>query len=226
MTVQFAADQSYPTWVEHVFSHAVRPHGNAWYFDLDAPYVSGPPITVIGHMTRLFADPEPALDFFADDQIAQGLYYVISPGASDYMHHLYDVQVPAAARMQCFTSMYTLFERIFAPRCAQLLSHIDEPGTVPMNGVCYMWWDILATRVGRQDHGQSEINAAILSTLARTLELPSVACQEAALHGLGHTARYAQAQVNGLIDEYLRRDATLRPELARYAQAARSGCVL
>lgn len=121
--------------------------------------------------------------------------------------------------------MFTIFERIFAPRCPPRLSHIGEPGTVALSSVCYMWWDILATSVGPQDPGKAEIDAAILTTLARTLALPSIACQEAALHGWGHSMRGEMSSPIELIDAYLRHETALQPELARYARAARAGCV-
>ena len=58
------------------------------------------------------------------------------------------------------------------------------------------------------------------------LKLDSLACQESALHGLGHWQhRYSQT-VEKIIAEFITRQPNLRPELWSYAQSARTGCVL
>jgi hypothetical protein len=61
--------------------------------------------------------------------------------------------------------------------------------------------------------------------MRETLRLPNPACQESALHGLGHWAHAYPAFAAATIDAYLAANPTLRPELARYAEAARSGCI-
>jgi hypothetical protein len=57
------------------------------------------------------------------------------------------------------------------------------------------------------------------STLAR----PNPACQKSALHGLGHWADVYPEFTAATIDGYLAANPKLRPELVRYAQAARTG---
>jgi hypothetical protein len=58
-----------------------------------------------------------------------------------------------------------------------------------------------------------------------TLKLPNPACQENALHGLGHWAHTYPEFAAAAIDAYLAANQKLRPELVRYAQAARAGCI-
>ena len=60
----------------------------------------------------------------------------------------------------------------------------------------------------------------------RILRLQSVACQESALHGLGHWAVDYNTIVRPIIDGYLSDNRALRPELRAYAEGARVGGVL
>lgn len=220
------ATLAYDHWIEHVFSHDVPTYQPRWYNEPDCDWFDGTPAESVRHLTRLFEDPEPALAYFADSQIAQGLHYLIDPGASNHSHAAFDRAVPLAERLRCLSAIHNLFARIFAPRCAPVLSHLDEPGAVPLNGVCYMWWDIFPDGVTPQEQGHADINRAVLDTMQRSLALDSIACQEGALHGLGHARRYDPGAVEAVIDAYLKSKPDLNPKLAAYARAARSGCVL
>jgi len=57
------------------------------------------------------------------------------------------------------------------------------------------------------------------------LELDHIACQESALHGLGHWAHSYPERVEKIVDEFLTHNENLRPELKQYALQARSGKV-
>ena len=62
--------------------------------------------------------------------------------------------------------------------------------------------------------------------MAEILALDSLACQESALHGLGHWQHAYPEEVQQIIDRFLNANKNLRPELAAYARSARTGCVL
>lgn len=217
---------SYDEWLEHTFSHEVRLHGNQWFFDLDAPWWDPAPEAAVAYLTRLFSDPEPALEFFSDDQIAQGLTYLVNTSASGDSGWLYSPAVPAADRLRCINAIETFFGRILAPRCAPVLGHIDEPGALPLNGVCYMWWDCFPSVALPDDPDFDMFQLATIDVMRHTLAMDSVACQESALHGLGHSARRYPAQVEAAIDQFLADPRPKRNELIAYARAARCGCVL
>ena len=170
-------------------------------------------------------EPEPLADQFADSQIGQGLYYLIDNGAGAHCRFLIDGSVPIEARVACIEAMQALFARLFQPRCAPILSHLDEPGGDRLNQVCYMWWDIIPLAASSKPRQPDPIHEASLGVMRATLRLPNPACQENALHGLGHWARAYPEFTAAAIDAYLAADPKLRPELVRYAQAARAGCV-
>jgi hypothetical protein len=49
-----------------------------------------------------------------------------------------------------------------------------------------MWWDILPVYGGPRPEDRDTLHEAAFGTMAAVLEMPSIACQESALHGLGH----------------------------------------
>jgi hypothetical protein len=87
-----------------------------------------------------------------------------------------------------------------------------------------MWWDAFPCLVLPGDPTATIIDEAILSAMEMTLALDSIACQESALHGLGHAQRRSPARAPDIIDAYLGRPHP--PRIDAYAGAARCGCVL
>jgi hypothetical protein len=122
-------------------------------------------------------------------------------------------------------SFVPLFEQVMAVRCSPHLSHLDEPGANPLNGACYMWWDILPIHGSPDEPARAEFDAEVLKVQRRILAIPHDACRESALHGLGHWALY-YPQVSEIIDENLRQTPDLRSELVAYAERAKIGYVL
>ena len=62
--------------------------------------------------------------------------------------------------------------------------------------------------------------------MQRVLALDALACQEGALHGLGHWHLRYPEEVKGAIDVFLESRPQLDPRLRQYAISARRGCVL
>ena len=219
------SDLSYEDWVDYVFAHAVPFYEQAWYLQPEADWWTPQPGQAIDYLAQLFENPEPLAEQFSDSQIAQGLHYLVDNGAGAYCRYLTDASVPLAARLACIETFSTLFARLFQPRCEPILSHLDEPGGNPLNRICYMWWDIMPLGATATPSKPDPIHDACLAEMRETLRLPNPACQESALHGLGHWAHAYPEFAAATIDAYLAANPALRPELARYAEAARPGCV-
>ena len=95
-------------------------------------------------------------------------------------------EVPTKERIHCAEAVGSLFGQLFAPRCSPHLSHLSETSTGPLNYVCYMWWDEFPSIASAGDSDLPMLHDAALRTMERILLLSSLACQESALHGLGH----------------------------------------
>jgi hypothetical protein len=213
---------SFEDWVKFIFAHEAG--GLQWYFAPNAPYWNGPPDLTITYITRLFEDPLPVLSGYSDEQLNQGFWYLVSNGASDMMFALNDEAVPLEQRIRCLKSFRLLFEEVFAVRCSPHLSHFDEPGAHPLNSACYMWWDLFP--LCPQPGSREVIGNTALGVMAEILALDALACQESALHGLGHWQRAYPKEVQQIIDRFLGAGKNLPPALITYAQSARTGCVL
>ena len=132
---------SFEEWIEHAFSREVRIQQAAWYFDPNHDLWDPKPVEAVAYLTRLFEDPERTLCWFSDDQIAQGLTYIVGTSGSGDNGWLSAIEVPVEARVRCVEAIGKLFDRLFAPRCTPHLSHLSEVAAGTLNCVCYMWWD-------------------------------------------------------------------------------------
>lgn len=215
-------EPTFEDWVALVFDHEVT--DPEWYWDDDDEAWNLPAEMLVQYLTRLFQEPLPALDQYSDAQLNQGFWFLVGCG-SDCMHALFDARVAIADRLDCVKAIGTLFEKLIAVRCSPHLSHLDEAQANPLNGVCYMWWDIFPTWGRPGDPLQKELDHEILSLLARKLVIPAVACQESALHGLGHWHISYSTEIRLIVTDFLEKSSSMRSELRSYAKAAKAGCV-
>ena len=224
------SDLPFERWLALIFDPPVANLENflwgGWWFDPNAPNLDAyrAPATAIQYMTRLFEDAARLLTPYDDLRVGLGLYYLISNGASEHGLALLDETLPIPERERCLRATGGLFEGVFAARCPAHTSRaLDDPSAVQL--ACYMWWDVLPLMPHPQERAWVSIDRAALDVMAACLRLDAPACQESALHGLGHWQHAYPTQVEALIDAYLKRNSSLSPDLADYARAARSGCV-
>lgn len=217
---------SFEDWIEHAFSHAVPFQRQQWFFDIDSDWWDPEPAQAVAYLTRLFEEPEPPLYWFTDAQIAQGLTYLVSTSATGDKCWLYAPEVPIAERIRCVDAVASLFAKLFLPRCTPHLSHLSEPVTGPLNIVCYMWWDEFPCIALPGDPHYHTLHRHALQAMERVLTLESIACQESALHGLGHWQHQCPDAVTAIIDRFLKNATGRDARLVAYAKSARCGCVL
>jgi hypothetical protein len=217
-------DLTFEQFIEFQFGHAVRPHGNPWYCDTDGDWWWPEPRTGVSFLTRLFSEGPQVLQWFSDAQIAQGLTGLINAMAVGDQPWMRDPITPANERAAAWNAVARFFEEVLAPRCSPTLGHLSEEGA-PLNLATYMWWESFPGFTNPDDPRREVVNEAELACLQSILALESVACQEAALHGLGHWVR-REPRCEAIIDGYLPSGRSARPELDDYARAARGGCIL
>jgi hypothetical protein len=217
---------TFEQWLTFVFDHPVDTTKPEWYWDPEADWWDGPKVDTIQFLTQAFENSFVLFQPYSDAQLNQGLWYLVSNACSNHMFALLDSSVPWPARQRCVRSIYKLFAECFAKSCTAHLSHLDERGASPLNSVCYMWWDIMPLSGQPNNPEQSEMDKEILGVLESTLKLDSIACQESALHGLGHWHLYYPQRVEEIIDTFLENQRGIREELQTYAMSAYDGCVL
>jgi hypothetical protein len=218
------SDLSFEDFIQFQFGPAVRAHGNPWYMDIDGDWWSPEPRTGIAYLTRLFSNGPQVLQWFSDAQIAQGLGGLINTSAIGDQPWMRDPVTPAVERAAVWNAIASFFTDVLAPRCSPALGHLSEEGA-SLNMTTYMWWEGFPGLTNPDDIEREPVDSAELACLDAILALDSPACQEAALHGLGHWVR-REPRCEGIIDAYLAAGKAAWPELDTYARSARSGCIL
>ncbi len=206
-------------WLTYTFDRPVT--NNGWDYDWD-PYYYGPDDTRrVAYWTYVFEDCETVLAPFSDAHVAQGLFYMIGASGGQ-AQMLRENSAPLADRLRCIHSMQTLFEKYFAKRCSphlsQLETDIPSEGLSPLNGICYMWWDILPihgmVKCEPYNPHSAQIDDAILSVIKHCLTIDSIACQESALFGLVEWRGYypeLDDEIDGFIDHHAELYARFKP---------------
>jgi hypothetical protein len=217
---------NFEEWLDFVFDHPAGGQAPEWYWSIEADRWAGPAGVTVNYFMRAFEGARHLSAAYTDEQLNQGLWYLASNACSEHMFALLDTAVPWAERKRCLRSMLALYRDLFAARCAPALGHLDEQPDRPLNRVCYMWWDILPFGPAPNEPAGRDFGQTCLDVMEAALKLDAEACQESALHGLGHWQAAYPQRVTSIIAAFLQRSPHLREPLKRYAESARSGCVL
>ena len=215
---------SYDAWKQYIFDHPVA--DDPWYNDDESDYwdEESNPDTTVQFMTRLFNEAGTLPDTYSLEQIAQGLTYIVEPGVSGYAPLLGDDSpVPWELRQPCLRAMERVFADLFAPYCEQVLYHVDTDPKPSLNKICYQWWVRLPFRGRPDDAHREKFDRAYLDVMEATLQIKSVPCNEATLHGLGYWHDQHPGHVARIVDEFVKSTRTLNPDLHYYARRARRG---
>jgi len=229
------ASATFEEWIKWAFDHPV-PEKDAkewwWYHLPDADeggrWLDRPPERALEFVSKLFENPVAYLSCYSDAQIGEGIWFIVFRACSKHFEGLVDPRVDLRVRTRCIRSIENLSRNLFAPRCSDDVRWND---TNPLDQTCYMLWDFVVRDAEWSTDGpyltarDPEIDAEFLDTLSSILAMPSIACQQSALHGLGHLVRESQLG-SDVIQQYLDTHPNLRDDLREYALRARVGSVL
>jgi hypothetical protein len=227
--------EAFEAWLEHLFDRPPSDLGpTPWYHRWDDPPTewtlryeeNDPPEAQAERIRRLFSDAGTLLRPYSDEQVGHGLNVIVNPACGGDMRALGDSQIPSDLRAAGLRSIVTLYAQVFAPRLRAAhpgyvypWQHSESGQPVhPLDFICYMFWDVAPLMPSRDD--------TLLGVLDATLALDSVACQVAALHGLGHWYSAAPDEVPEIIHRWLQRHPNAPEELRAYAGQASRGRVL
>lgn len=213
----------YAEWLQFVFDRPITPNG--WYFDLEEPNFPSISNELAALVAHTFENCGRDLAGFSNEQVYHGLNYIFSNSCSDVVFALMDESVPTALRLRAIAAVKILYQDCFNARCAPVLGHIDEPGSNPLNSICYMLWDTSPLGYWENRPNKDVFYSAVVEVMAEALNSSNPACVESALHGLGHTQSSYTERVVEVIDSYLRRNVFVSPQLKECAQHAKSGCI-
>lgn len=211
---------SFEAWLDRTFGRAVTGESYPQFVEAEddwAPLLD--PLTA-QYLTRLFENPGDALRYYSDRQIACGLWELGSGDA----YSVYDRSIPVEERERLIGSVAIFFRDFFDKQCIPKLSHAKTEHISPLNTICYMWWEVINMGAAKDDPDVDRLNSKDLDAMEAVLQLPNLACKEAALHGLGHMVHRSDRAL-AIVDNFLAHAADIDPELRQYADAARTGCI-
>ena len=183
-----------------------------------------PPAEALAHLTRLLADPVAALGGLSDEEIGIGLWSVLDSGGTGTVLALNEDGLPLAERIACIRLIPGLYRELFVPRCQERLGHLNEQGG-RLEMICYMFWDVAAFGGPPGTREGNLLEDAVLDVLEEVIRLPHAACQESAIHGLGHRVGRHPERAPAVLERWLRLDLARDPRLVDYARYACSGCI-
>ncbi|MBK9118861.1 MAG: hypothetical protein IPM18_04555 [Phycisphaerales bacterium] len=207
-------------WVDFIFSRALH-RTDADFEDEDVnrtlPEEEDDEL-ILSFLQRLFQSPQHLLERYSDLQIDAGLREIT--GVRQYTFELVRKDLPLEPRCRCVAAMTQLFAGLFAPIYGDSLGHRNQPTRAGfINGACYGWWGAVWV-------DEESMEEAFAAHVRDVLQLPSEACCEGALHGMGHwRGTQGRKWIEDLIDEWLDARPHASPALRQYAGWARSGCV-
>jgi hypothetical protein len=130
----------YDEWLSYLFNRDVT--DPAWYHCADTLPFPGASTEIAALFIHTMRNCGRDLARFSNGQVAAGLQHVINPSCGNIVFQLMQKPLPKDAREEVILSLSVLYSNCFTPRCAAVLSHLDQPGANPLNSVCYMFWDV------------------------------------------------------------------------------------
>jgi hypothetical protein len=202
----------------------------SWYHQLNRESwrARANPNRTVAYITQLFSSIDRLIEAYSVAQIAQGLNFLIDPVSSEHMIALFEGGVPLNEQIACIDSFYVVYRDLFAIACSPILSHAlatYDADYNRLNNTCYMWWDMMTFPLHGHDPAREKLNQPILDVMDKTLQIDHIACQEGALHGLGHWFRDYPTFVQKRVNRFLAKNPRLPRGLHKYALAARTGRV-
>lgn len=222
--IRQVVEAGFEDWINFIFGRKRK--GDHWAFDGAESELNWklPDDVTADYLAQTFENPGVWRDRFTLQQIADGLAYTWNPSLGDICFLFTSESVPWQLRQRLIQSLVPLYQECFGRLCGPGLSHFDEVAENPLNGVCYMFWDVCPLYGQPADRKFRERDSECLRVMEQTLVIDHDACRESALHGLGHWALAYPTRVNTIIEQGLKTGRKrLRSELLVYAEHAKGG---
>lgn len=193
--------------------------GVEWYFDDEHEDLDLPKSQLVQLATLAFENVGVAAKQFEEKQVCMGLRYLINPSCGPIPYFYLDASIDFVIRSNAVLRMQAVFRDLFAH-----ISNGRGGSAVPLSygETCYMWWDMFPRHGVPRRADLEDIDAVIFQTMDSILRIDNVACQESALHGLGHWFSSRPVEVVEAIESFLPHAPS---ELREYAIQAMRGHV-
>lgn len=171
------------------------------------------------HFTRFNREIGRICQNWNDSQMAKGIWHLYGSG-SCYLAEISKLQ-PGPQVDDFFASVAQLYNDLFEVRCSRFFSHLEcgPEQANPLNGPCYMLWDMDAGIDSFRFSGVASHIDNSLRLLKRLAESTHPAIIESAIHGLGHMIDDFRDRCQPTLEQIFSRD-DVPTELRNYASNA------
>tara|TARA_B100001989_G_scaffold252666_1_gene235562 strand:+ start:1663 stop:2322 length:660 start_codon:yes stop_codon:yes gene_type:complete len=213
----------YDEWIVSLFDHD-EAKGD-WRWQDDAELLDIPKEFIADYIIQLNQDMLALRDKYNKWQLVYGLDAVYNVNCADYIFDFRDGPSTTQKKVEVIRSLKELYSECFFKLCRPLLGHLSEQQN-ELEGFCYMFWDLTPLHYFEENKDKEILYKEVSEVIEFALTLDSFACQESALHGLGHLIipeYYPKAK--DIIQNYIDRNINADPRIVKYAQAAKTGMI-
>lgn len=205
--------------VKYLFDRPVD--GLEWYFreDYEDPDVAKGDFLLLA--THVFDNTHVIGGMYSERQVCMGLRYLINPSCGPFSFLYLDTEIEFEVRRNAISSMGSVFRDLFAEVLKGRAPFQENASEALSYGeTCYMWWDLFPRHGSPRRRDMEETDVVIFRTISSVLQINVAACQESALHGLGHWFSSRPDDVVSAIKSFL---PLAPPALKQYALKAMEG---
>ncbi len=203
-------DKSYSDFKSFLFDRAYKAGDPKWFFAEDFFDPDFKDEFIVDGALQIFREIETIWANHSETQFVLGLQYLIDRYCGITCFSFLSDQVPLSMRESAISSMFEVFEKVFAKACA----NTDSPANLHLpsyNYLCFMWWYVFPRHGAPRTQKMKIIDSIILNNLEKTLWLDNITCKKAALHGLGCW----QPAYDDEVQKILNQNASIIPECLR-----------
>lgn len=178
--------------------------GEEWYFSDGHEDLSLQKDQLVRLAAQAFKGAAKAANQFDEKQVCMGLRYLVNPSCGPIPYLYLDASIDFSIRSNAITSMQDLFRNLFA-KLSNKNALYRACGGLPLSyrETCYMWWEMFPRHGVPRRADMEETDTVICQTISSILEIDNLACQESALHGLGHWYSSRPDEVSEAIKSFL-----------------------
>ncbi len=209
---------SLPEFEDFIFDHDVHGAGSdkAWYNQLDLVIYYDAAHSA-QCLIEMFQNARSLPSKHDRAKLEQGCWAMFGSGFEGNLNDLiWKSKIPLETKEELISSMFFMYRNLFA--------------SDPLGEACEMWWDSLAYDIhpmGVADPANNpahkRIQRAMFETLSKILELDSVDCQLAALHGLNHVFH---PDTKSVVKNYVDSNPDLSDAAVEYATLCANGLAM
>jgi hypothetical protein len=178
--------------------------GTEWYFSDEHEDLNLQKDQLVQLAAQAFSDVAKAANQFDEKQVCMGLRYLVNPSCSPIPYLYLDASIDFSIRSNAIMSMQALFQNLFANLSSEHALYQASGGSpLSYRETCYMWWEMFPRHGVPRRADMEETDAIICQTISSILEIDNLACQESALHGLGHWFSSRPNEVSEAIKSFL-----------------------